>query len=130
MSEHGDHEEPPVGYRNPPRHSRFQPGRSGNPRGRPRTRRDGASLLGEVLGEKVRVTMGGRSRKVTVEVAILLRMREQALKGDLRAARELLAMRRASLAETDGGAAVPALASEDLAILREAGIVIGGEGEP
>jgi Family of unknown function (DUF5681) len=25
-----------VGYRRPPRHSRFQPGQSGNPRGRPR----------------------------------------------------------------------------------------------
>ena len=28
----------PVGYRQPPKHSRFKPGQSGNPRGRPRAR--------------------------------------------------------------------------------------------
>ena len=29
-----------VGYRNPPQHTRFKPGQSGNPRGRPRGQRN------------------------------------------------------------------------------------------
>jgi hypothetical protein len=49
-----------VGYKRPPTHTRFRPGRSGNPSGRPRHRPDfHATLLAE-LGETVPDAHGKR----------------------------------------------------------------------
>lgn len=38
----------PVGYKNPPRHTRFKKGQSGNPKGRPRTPKPGRAQPGAV----------------------------------------------------------------------------------
>lgn len=51
----------PVGYGRPPMHSRFQPGQSGNPRGRPRGSKNFGSELDKQLSRKVK-GKGGRSR--------------------------------------------------------------------
>ena len=50
-----------VGYGKPPRHSRFEPGQSGNPRGRPPGSKNLSSLLKKALDEPVIVveTVGG-----------------------------------------------------------------------
>ena len=42
-----------VGYGKPPRHTRFEPGRSGNPRGRPSRSKNLSTLLSEALSEPV-----------------------------------------------------------------------------
>ncbi len=55
----------------PPKHSRFQKGKSGNPRGRPkkvRTPRDSALWA---LRYKIRVSENGVTRRISVQEAIL-----------------------------------------------------------
>jgi hypothetical protein len=49
-----------VGYGRPPRHTRFELGRSGNPRGRPGGSKNLSTLLSEALQEPVIVVENGR----------------------------------------------------------------------
>lgn len=67
-----------VGYRKPPKRSRFQQGSSGNPRGRPRGKRNIATVLTEVLEEKIVITDGGVRKRVTKLEAALVRLVDKA----------------------------------------------------
>ena len=107
-----------TGYKKPPQHSRFQPGRSGNPRGKQKGVRNLGSDVKQTLEVPVRLNEQGRARRVSTQEAALLRLREKALKGDARSLDQLL-----ELAKTfNNSAAVEsvgdeALAAEDQAIL-------------
>src|SRR6266852_5814811 len=107
-----------VGYKKPPHHSRFQPGRSGNPRGKQKGVRNLGSDVKQTLEVPVRLTEQGRARRVSTQEAALLRLREKALKGDARSLDQLLELAKIF----NNGAAVEsvgdeALAAEDQAIL-------------
>jgi Family of unknown function (DUF5681) len=86
-----DAEDIAVGYRQPPRATRFTKGRSGNPSGRPRGRHREAPYE-SVLGQMVKIREGGAERHVTAAEAFLLQLRKRGLEGDGAAARECLAM--------------------------------------
>ena len=58
------HEDENVGYGRPPKSTRFKPGQSGNPRGRPRKTRDYMALLEKELMTPVTVTEGGKKMKM------------------------------------------------------------------
>jgi hypothetical protein len=63
-----------VGYGRPPKHSRFEKGKSGNPKGRPKGAKNIATIMNAALAEKVTVRANGRTRRMTrgqclVEVA-------------------------------------------------------------
>jgi hypothetical protein len=79
-----------VGYGKPPKAHQFKPGRSGNPKGRPRGAKSEATLLKELLGKKMEIREGSRTRKVSTLEALLLRLRTDALKGDHKALAFLL----------------------------------------
>jgi len=80
-----------VGYRKPPKHKQFKPGQSGYPRGRPKGSKNEATILRELLdGKKLEIRERGRTRKVTVREAILLRVIEDALKGNTKSAAFIL----------------------------------------
>jgi len=83
----GNHE---VGYRRPPKQHQFKPGRSGNPRGRPKGAKNEATMLREMLHERIDIQQGGRSRKVPSLQVMLLKCRNAALGGDLKALAFLL----------------------------------------
>jgi hypothetical protein len=107
-----------VGYRKPPAHGRFQPGHSGNPRGRPKGSRPVGAILQGVLQQKVAVTEHGRTRKLPVLEVMLRRLAADAMRSDARALKMLL-----SLADRYGGSGETAidlgsLLAEDLAILQ------------
>jgi hypothetical protein len=53
-----------VGYRRPPRHSRFQRGQSGNPRGRQKGVKSLPDIVRKIVGQKVTVTENGRGRRI------------------------------------------------------------------
>ena len=54
-----------VGYKKPPQHSRFQPGRSGNPRGKQKGVRNLGSDVKRTLEVPVRLNEQGRARRVS-----------------------------------------------------------------
>jgi hypothetical protein len=85
-------DEEDVGYGRPPRRTRFKPGQSGNPHGRPKGTRSTGTIVTGVLNRKVSLTAGGRQRQVPLKEAIIMRMADSALKGDLKAASALLAL--------------------------------------
>jgi hypothetical protein len=107
-----------VGYRRPPRHSRFQPGRSGNPRGRPRGVKSLSDIVRKIVGQKVTVTENGRVRRVPRLEAILLRAAGEASRGDARALRLLLQLTERYGESAQTGAEYEMTGVEDLAILR------------
>jgi hypothetical protein len=79
-----------VGYKKPPRHSRFRKGRSGNPRGRPRQARNLMTDLHEELQQRITVREAGTERRISRQRAVVMRLLDKALKGELGAIIKLL----------------------------------------
>ncbi len=86
-----------VGYMNPPEHTRYKKGKSGNPRGRPRKREDLNTVLQRVLNRKVRVK--DNDQKLPIRDALIWKVRELALQGD----KQALALQRRIIDEADIG---------------------------
>jgi len=74
-----------VGYGRPPVGTRFRPGRSGNPKGRPKGVNNLATDVQQVLTIPTKVTSDGTTRSMPTQKVALLRLREKALAGDPRA---------------------------------------------
>lgn len=83
-----------VGYKRPPTHTRFRPGKSGNPRGRQKGVRNFAADVKRTLELPVTLNEKGRAKRVSTQEALVLRLREKALKGDARALETLLGLAR------------------------------------
>jgi Family of unknown function (DUF5681) len=79
-----------VGYRNPPLHSRFRPGQSGNPRGRPKGAKRFAALLDAELASQILVSEGGVSRTLSKKEAAVKTIVGRLLKGDIRVLQAIL----------------------------------------
>ena len=80
-----------IGYRKPPRATRFTKGQTGNAGGRPRGRRREAPYE-TVLGQMVTIREGGVERRVAAAEAFLLQLTKRGLEGDGAAARATLAV--------------------------------------
>jgi hypothetical protein len=105
-----------VGYGKPPQHTRFAPGRSGNPKGRPKGVRNFGTDVKATLKAPVKVTRDGRPRKVSTQEAMLFRLREKALNGDARALDRLLQLAQTYNNE-DVMADVASLGADDAMVL-------------
>jgi len=79
-----------VGYGRPPRHTRFQKGRSGNPRGRPKGAQSFARLANQVFNEKISIKENGERRIITKQQAALKQLANKAASGDAAAIRDML----------------------------------------
>ncbi len=75
-----------VGDRRPPKHTRFKPGASGNPKGRPRGSVNLRTRFARQLREWVTVSRGGRSVKMPKADLVARQIVDAAAKGDLKAA--------------------------------------------
>ena len=87
-----------VGYKKPPKETRFQKGRSGNPKGRPKGARGVDAVLKEIMNEKIAVKTAGGRQKMRRKVAMLHRAVDLALAGNTRMME--LILRRLDSAET------------------------------
>jgi hypothetical protein len=81
-----------VGYGRPPVATRFRPGQSGNPRGRPKRARNLAAIVAAALGEPVAVNENGRRRLITKLEAAVKQLVNRAAAGDTRVTQLLLAL--------------------------------------
>ncbi len=106
-----------VGYGCPPIHTRFAPGVSGNPQGRPRGSKNLKTDVLEEIGEKVTVREGENSRSISKQRAIVKAVVLRALRGDAKAVSTLVALLLRFQEATPGEEAPIELAAEDLAIL-------------
>lgn len=78
-----------VGYRRPPKNTRFPKGKSGNPAGRPRGRQRQAPYE-DVLGQIVTIREGESTRRVSADKAFLLQLGKRGIEGGGAPAREAL----------------------------------------
>jgi hypothetical protein len=70
-----------VGYKNPPRSTRYLAGVSGNPKGRPRRKSEGLPYA-RILDRLVMIKDGLGARQVTAEEAVILYLKKKALDGN------------------------------------------------
>ena len=91
-----------VGYGRPPKATKFPPGKSGNPKGRPKGSRPVGKVLQDIIQQKVVVTEGGRTRRIPALEVMLRRLANDAMRSDQKAIKLLLSLidRYAESAET------------------------------
>lgn len=111
----------PVGYARPPIASRFKPGKSGNPHGRPRSSRNLKTIIQSALTAPVVLRQGDRKRSVSKLEGIVMKQVESALKGDGKAALATLKMAaQVGLLEVPEGTAEPiALSASEQEMVNE-----------
>src|SRR4051812_25991097 len=79
-----------VGYKNPPRRTRFKRGQSGNIGGRPKGTNSFSKLVAEVGDEKVTATEGNTSRRMSKRKALVYSIYGKAFKGDTQATKLIM----------------------------------------
>lgn len=79
-----------IGYGRPPKSTRFKPGQSGNPHGRPKGSTNLETLLTKALDAKVTIETQNGTKRITKREAIALKLVNQALSGDPKSIQTLL----------------------------------------
>jgi len=89
-----DNEDKPievVGYGKPPKRTRFKPGHSGNPKGRPRKNKTLPDYVEEELRSMVTLTEEGKTRKIPKALALVkIHVRKALTEEDLKSAEFLI----------------------------------------
>ena len=106
-----------VGYGKPPKHTRFKKGQSGNRKGRPKGSRNFSTDVKAALRMPVQINSGGQQRQVSSQEAAILRLREMALNGDLKALLPYLGLGREFNNEELEAAVARSLGTEDQQLL-------------
>src|SRR5438876_11740213 len=109
-----------VGYRTPPKATRFKPGKSGNPKGRPKGSLNLATDLAAELGEEITVREGGRQHRISKQRALIKSLMAKALQGDVRATTAVLALYARVISEPPEDEGHP-IEEDELLIIRRFG---------
>jgi hypothetical protein len=88
-----------VGFGKPPVHTRFKPGRSGNPKGRPKGSKNFKTLVNEELDRPVTIKEGGKEKTISRREAMAKQLVKQAVTGDHKAMRVVLGIEGLTTAE-------------------------------
>ena len=81
-----------IGYAKPPSASRFEPGVSGNLKGRPKGRKNLKTLIKQAMTAMITIQEGTSGRQVTKLEGVVLRQLQNALKGNDRSAMAVIKM--------------------------------------
>ncbi len=108
-----------VGYKRPPKHTRFKPGWSGNPAGRSKGRKNFKTELLDEMHEQIIVREGGTRRTVSKQRAMLKSLTAKAMQGDTRAAAIIVNMVHRFVEQEDEPTEGRDLSAADTAILEE-----------
>lgn len=103
-----------IGYGKPPSAYRWKPGESGNPKGRKKGVKNEVTILQELLQHKVALNERGKTRKITLLEAILRKVAEDCLRGNIKSVGFLLNRYYAAAAND---AAQADLSEDDKAVL-------------
>jgi hypothetical protein len=79
-----------VGFEKTPRQTRFQPGQSGNPKGRPKGSKNVTTLFIQALFARVTIRENGRRRTITKLEAMVTQQVNKAVLGNPRATQIIL----------------------------------------
>jgi hypothetical protein len=109
-----------VGYKKPPGHTQFKPGQSGNVKGRPKRSQTFNDVVLKHLRKTVRLAVGGKSRRISLLEAIVLKHVSKATNGDPKSTSLLLGVFRAD--EGDQGNHLPQLLQQFRAIYAAHGV--------
>jgi hypothetical protein len=107
-----------IGYGRPPQHTRFRPGKSGNPKGRPKDRPSAHALLLEEASKLVKVKTGDKIVQVPRMRALMRKLLDLGLQGNVAAMR--LALAYLSMAHAEAQLTHPheaPLSDDELAVL-------------
>ena len=107
-----------VGYGKPPVHTRFQKGRSGNPKGRPRGKKNMSTLLSAALDAAIIVVENGQRKKITKREAIITQLVNKSASADLKATQIVLAMLQDVEARADDSSDSAAFTEADQEIIQ------------
>lgn len=110
----GDYE---TGYGKPPRHSRWQKGQSGNPKGRAKGKRGLKTDLAQAIDGQQTISIGGKKITGTRQSLTLLTLASRAAAGDIKAASHLLPLIVQTFGIEDRGGGKSALSASDQALL-------------
>jgi hypothetical protein len=106
-----------VGYGRPPRAKQFKPGKSGNPKGRPKGSLNLVNDLAAELSEQIAVREGGQTRRISKQRALIKSLLAKGIQGEVRAAAAVLALyARVNVEGVDDG--TKSIDDAELAILR------------
>ena len=72
----------PIGYKKPPKSTRFKPGQSGNPKGRSKGSKNLSTLLDQELSKQVVVHENGVAKTRTKRQVVAAQVANKAAKGD------------------------------------------------
>lgn len=114
--ESGEYE---VGYRKPPKNTRWKKGQSGNPNGRPKKARGLKTDLRAELVSKMEIKMNGQVVSGTRQQLMLRTLSARAASGDVRATRILLDLVMQVFGPEDHGTSEKRLSPQDQQILDE-----------
>ncbi|MGO9773600.1 MAG: DUF5681 domain-containing protein [Roseiarcus sp.] len=109
----------PVGYAKPPKATQFQAGQSGNLKGRPKGRPSLDELFLEEMARIVKVKVGDQIFSMDKERALVRKLIDMGIMGDISAARLVLSRRDHAQAEMDAAPDAEApLTEEELDVLK------------
>src|ERR1700757_3783974 len=106
------------GQGKPPPRPRFRKGKSGNPRSRPRGKKNMSTLLSTALNASIVVVTNGRRKKITKREAIVTQLVNKSAAADLKATQIVLAMLRELEAQHDSSPDAAVFTEADHEIIR------------